>query len=197
VRITLPEFVLRLEKRLRDVPRAYLVGPILFALAVGLLVVSLTVETGIVGTAFEIGEAPPGIADHNVSFRATSLFYGHLVTGDCGVEFHLLNDSAYGAYQSTGSLPQPTLDCSRREATVESGVGHLVTSYAAPPGSPNSSYVLSATFLGPRAPYAVLSIPGAGLALAVTIWLSMTILSRGTERLLAHARLQSQKRDKK
>src|SRR5207302_81963 len=96
--------VLRPEKRLRDVPRAYLVGPILFALAVGLLVVSLTVETGIVGTAFEIGEAPPGIADHNVSFRATSLFYAHLVTGDCGVEFHLLNDSAYGAYQSTGSL---------------------------------------------------------------------------------------------
>ena len=172
-------------------------GPVLFALAVGLLVVSLTIETGVVATAFEIGEAPPGFTEHNVSFRATSLFHAHLVTGDCGVEFHLLNDSAYKAYQTTGSLPPPTLDCNQREATVDGRVGHLVTNYSAAPGSPNSSYVLSATFLGPQAPYAILSIPGAGLALAMTIWVSMTILGRGTERLLADARLQIDKRNKK
>jgi hypothetical protein len=197
VRIELPEFLERILRRLREAPRGYLAGPALFALAVGLLIASLTIETGVVATAFEIGDVPPGIAERNVSFRATPLFNAHLVTGDCGTEFHLLNDSAYKAYQTTGALPRPTLDCNQREATVDGRVSHLVTNYTASPGSPNSSYALSATFLGPRAPYAILSIPGAGLALAATIWVSMTILGRGTERLLAHARMEIKKRDKK
>ena len=197
MQVEIPEFLNRLWRRLRKFPTAYTLGPLLFALGCGLLLLSLTIETGIVGLGSELGDAPPGIAERNVSFPAAPLFQATLVAGACGVEFHLLNDSAYQAFETDGSLPAPTLDCSRTKATVEGRVGHLVTNYSALPGTPNATFAISFVFLGPRAPYALLSIPGAGLALAVTIWVSMTIMARGTDRLRAEARLKYEKRMKK
>jgi len=197
MKIELPDFLQRVRKRLRKIPTAYTVGPVLFAIASLLLIVSLTIETGVVGTGFATGDAAPGITEREVAFRVAPLFDASLVSGMCGVEFHLLNDSAYQTFQADRSLPPPTLDCNRTEAVVEGSVGHLVINNTAPPGNPNSSYLISVVFRGPRAPYAILSVPGASLALAVTIWMSMTIMPRGTDRLIEYARLEREKRTKK
>ncbi|HEX9341623.1 MAG TPA: hypothetical protein VF992_10725 [Thermoplasmata archaeon] len=197
MKFQLPDFLLRVRKRIRKIPTAYTIGPILFATASGLLIISLTIETAIVGTGFAAGDAGPGISEREVAFRATPLFRASLVTAPCGVEFYLLSDAAYQAYQSDGSLPPSTLDCNRTEALVQYRVGHLVTNYSASPAASNVTFAITVAFLGPRAPYALLSIPGAGLALGVTIWISMTAMARGTDRLLERSRPQYEKRMKK
>ena len=193
----LREFVRSLQRRLRKVPSAYTLGSVLFAVALLLLLASLHSELGVVGTGVAVGEVAPGISEREVPFRVTPMFRASLVVAVCGVDFHLLNDSEYTTYAQDGSLPVATLDCNRTEAIVHDRVGRMVTVFGATPGTPNVTFGISVAFIGTRTPYAILSVPGAGIGLAVTIWVSMTMMARGTDRLAERAREVDAKRKQK
>lgn len=189
--------VRRAIARIRGAPAAYTRGALMFFAAAILMGASLYGELGDVATAVAAGEATPGTHEREVPFRTTSLFQATLVTLSCGVDFHLLNDTAYADYGQDGILPPPSLDCNRTTATIYGQVGHLVTVYAAAPSAPNVTYAISATFSGLRTPYTLLSVPGTTIALAATLWISLTMMARGTERLAAEARERRNGKEKK
>ncbi|HYS99969.1 MAG TPA: hypothetical protein VEO20_04825 [Thermoplasmata archaeon] len=197
MKIELPEFLERLKRRLQKLPTAYTIGPVLFVIAFTFLIISLDIEVGIVDMAVAAGDAGPGLADRTVPFNVTSLFQAVLTVDACGIQFYLLTASAYQAYKSGGPLPPATLDCNRTRALVQDSIDYLVTNSSAPVGSANVTYVIDVSFLGPRSPYAVLSIPGATIALGVTIWVSITALARGTDKLIDQARSKIEKQKDK
>lgn len=192
-----PAVVRRTWERIRRAPTAYSRGALLFVIAAILLVASLHGEVGAIATGVAAGDAEPGNHEREVPFRTASLFQANLIVSSCGVDFYLLNDTAYAAYTQDGTLPTASLDCNRTAATIEDEVGHLVTLYPAPSSAPNVTYAISATFMGLRTPYAVLSVPGTAIALAATLWISLTMMTRGTERLATQVRDRKEGKEKK
>gem|GEM_PF-4042639 len=179
---------------LRRLPRAYSVGVPLVALGSVLLVASLLSHFGIEGVIVVTGEAPYGTAERTVSLTLTTYFRATLAVESCRVAFYLLTDSDYELYLTNGRLPPPSLDCNQTEAVVEARIGHMVTVSSELPNSTTVPYVITATFYAEQLPYAALSIPGAILAIGATVWIAVTMLTRGAERLVMEFRERKQER---
>lgn len=186
--------VQRIVRAVRRVPKAYSLGPLILLLGALLLVASLDSELRVVDVATAIGEAPPGTTERLVPFNVTPLFRVNATVASCRVELHLLSDSEYTDFSTTGALPSPTVDCRRTEALVAFPARHLVVVNG---GSMNASYGLVVAFLGFISPYVVLSLPGAAAALAAIVWITMTMLGRGTERIREDIRRRADRLNEK
>jgi len=157
-------------------------GSLAFLFGFLLLLASFHSETGVVDVAVITGDAPPGTAERLVPLNRTSAFEA-VLAAECGVEFYLLDDSHYAAYHNGGALPAPAMNCSNNEVFLQAPVGHLVTVYNAPPTAANISYAISASLVGTRTPFALLSIPGALIAFAGVVWIATGYLADETDRI--------------
>lgn len=176
---------------LRRLPRAYSVGVPVLALGAVFLAASLLSYVGIVSVVNVAGEAPSGRADRTVPLNLTPFFTATLAVSSCSVAFHLLTDADYDLYVTNGRLPPVTLDCNVTEAVMRTRIGHMVTVSSELPNATGVPYVITAAFYAERLPYAALAIPGAVLAIGTTIWIAITFLTRGTEKLVAEFRERS------
>lgn len=181
----------------RRLPAAYLFGILALVAGAALLATSLLSYVAVVDLVAVTGEAPPGMAERDVPLNLTSFFRATLTVQSCGVAFHLLTDPEYDAFLAYGRLPPPTLDCTQAEAVIRSRVGHMVTVYRAPSNASNVPYTITAALFAERHPYALLSVPGAILAMAATVWIAIRVMNRGTEKLVAESRERQRQRKAK
>lgn len=100
---------------LKAKPKAYTIGTLLIVLAILLFATSIRSEIRVIDDAITLGEAPPGVHERDVPFNRTTLFRVSLTIGSCVVDFYLLDDQQYDIYTRSGTLPPPTIDCSRPE----------------------------------------------------------------------------------
>jgi len=184
------------RRLLRIVPTAYVLGALVLVVGSALLATSLLSYVVAVGSVSAEGEAPPGTAEADLPFDATSFFRATLTIQSCDVAFHLLTDAEYARFLANGQLSMPNLDCHRTQALIRSPIRHLVTVNRAEPSTSNVSYSITATLFAEHHPYALLAFPGAFLSLGAVIWIGITAMNRGTEKLIAEFRGRSQDKRK-
>lgn len=120
--------------------------------------------------------APAGTNSTRLDLPSVDVTDVVLEVGDCGLNLHFLRESEWRAFNASGTLPPPTLNCDLRSARLPIGVAYLVTENAR--GAP-TNYRIQLTFHDIVTPFAILTIPGLVLVLVGSIGIIVQILRRG------------------